>query len=530
MLITLLSLSACGRTNVVAPDGGNLADGRPADTSRSDRGSLPPKGCAALAAFASGKLISTNYARKVQFSPSLRKLALVTHVDNAPGKLHLLTLPAAASRLLAPRVSEVHWLPDESGLVARVPLVAGKSTPYSLVRYGTSGGPGKPLGQQLCNHLVTPDGRRAYVVSSCDKENVGKLTVVDLKSITSTTLATDVAAYSLAVSADSRWAAYVRGVSIPSGCYNTTGTAVVVDASGTKRTVTKDVLYGSLQFTRDGRLLARRLFCTKPQRTTFVVADAGTGALSLQVNETQSDFYGYGFMGQRYTVSPDGKEVLYAPHTPGLNTATLAARSLTSGVTRVLAKDLFPFHMTSMAYHAWALGNRGRHVAYVRVGAYPAMGLATLPLAGGKARVLAPRLYGAAYVAAGDGPQVAWIETNQAGDVMELNLGSVTGTQRVQVLVSPKQPLSSLSLLPTGRGVMVVQRVGAVNKLHLGAATGGTRVLGQWQSGYLTSSYPSSGPPVAGYRVDPLGCAVVYNQDLPGVARGAYLRQIFSTP
>ena len=27
---------------------------------------------------------------------------------------------------------------------------------------------------------------------------------------------------------------------------------------------------------------------------------------------------------------------------------------------------------------------------------------------------------------------------------------------------------------------------------------------------------------------DRLGCAVVFNQDMPGVARGAYLRQIFS--
>ncbi len=528
LLILLLLLSACGRTAVGAQDSGPAADSQPADRARLDRGS-PPPGCAALASFAKGRPISSRYARKVRFSPSLKRLAVVTHRDNAHGDLYLFTLPALGARIVAPRVTDAQWLPDESGLIVSMALQAGKSTPYMPLKFDASGNSGKVLAQKACHHLVTPDGRRAYVVGDCDKDHRGRLTEWDLASSTGKTVSTNVAAFSLAVSPDSKLMAYVENPSIPTGCYNATGAAVVRDAAGKERTVAKDVMYASLQFTSAGLLMARRLLCTKPQQVTFLVADAATGALKLSLKESQHDFYGYGFMGRRYSVSPDGKQLLFAPYKAGLNSSTLAVRSLTTGAARPLVSDLFPFHMTSMAFHAWSFADRGRHVAYVRAGPYPNMALAAVPQSGGKKQLHTSRLYGAAYVASRDSDHLAWIEATPAGEVMEVNLGSVRSANRVQVMVSHKQPLSSLSLLPGGRGVLVVQRAGKVQKLHLGSG-GGTQVLGQWSTGYLTSSFPAHGPPVAGYHVDPLGCAVVYNQDLPGVARGAYMRQIFTTP
>lgn len=533
LLIVALLMASCGRTPLPNLDGGPAADGPSADRTllpdhrRRDTSPLPA--CAALAGFAKGKRVSTSYARKARFSPSLKRLALVTHQDNAPGDLYLLSLPSAKATLVAHDVHDVTWLPNERGLLIKKEKGKTSSVPYDLQHASAAGAKLKILGSDLCTHVVTPDGSRVYMVAGCDQKHRGSLTVAQVDSGASSLLATGVAATSLVVSPDSKWAAYVLAVSIPAGCYYDTGTSILVNAAGKKTGVTGDVMPSSQQFTPTNMLLARRMVCkNKTQELTFVIASATSGTVSLQVKESEYDFYGYGFYtGQRYSVSADGKQVLMSrPHDKSLQHNDLLTLSTHDGKIRVLASDMYPYQMTSMAFRVWTYANRGRHVVYVRGGGYPTMGLAAMPASGGKALVLANSLHGATYVISRESTDAAWIEYSSP-TTMEVMYGSVSSSAKSLVLASHKEPIHSLSLVPGGRGVLFVQRSGTTKKLVEGSAGGGSRVLGQWGHDYLTASYDSAEPPVRGYSVDRQGCAVVYNQDRPGVARGTFLRQIF---
>ena len=530
-LMLLLLVVSCGRTGLPARDGGPVQDGKPRDRSlppegpHRDFGTTP--GCAALGAYAKGKRLTSYYARRARFSPSLDRLAVVTHRDNAPGDLYLFYLVKGMSQLLEKNIHDARWLPKDKGLLGNRIKPGISSIPYDLVHFAANGGTTRwVLGSNVCAHLVTPDGTRVYMVVDCDKQHVGKLAAAKIGSGMLGYLAKGVAATSLVVSPDSKWAAYVTALSTPPGCYNPTGTLEVVDAAWKKKTLATKVMPYSLQFTPTSLLLARREDNCKKSERTFLVASPTSGTVSELSKESNLDFYGYGFYSnQRYAVTPDGKYVLFSRYqSAGMQNPELMSMSTWDGTTRVLAKDLYNYMMTSMAFMVWTFGNSGKHAVYVRGNAgFPQMALSAVPTAGGKALKLAESLYGASYVVSRTSPDVAWIEAS-GPDSQELFFGSVSSKAGIQVLASIKQPLTSLSMLPGGRGVMVVQRSGTVSKLHLGSSKGGTRVLGQWHNNYLTASYPSDGPPVSGYQADRHGCAVAYNQDGPGMVKGTYVR------
>ena len=507
-------------------DGGPVVDSEPQDAltlpDRPGRDSGPPPGCASLGAYAKGLGVMGLYARRARFSPTADRLAVVTHRDNAPGDLYLLFLVKGMSRLLEKYVHDIQWLPQNKGLLARRIKPGLSSIPYDLVHYAPDGSKPKVLGSNLCAHQVTPDGTRVYMVADCDKQSRGKLAGATVDSGTLGYLAKDVAAYGLVVSPDSKWAAYVAGLSTPPGCYNPHGTLEVVDAAWKTKKIAAKVMPYSLQFTPTNLLLARREDNCKSNNRTFVIASPNSGTVSDLNKETKADFYGYGFStGQRYAVSADGKRVLFSRSTgTSMSNPELLSMSTLDGSTRLLAKDLYNYMMTSMAFVVWTYSNSGKHVVYVRGNmGFPQMGLSAVPGGGGKAIKLANSLYGGSFVASARSPDVAWIESS-GPQSQELFYGSVSSTARIQVMASKNQPLSSLSMLPDGRGVLVVQRSGGVNKLLLGSSKGGTRVLGQWSKGYLVSSYPSAGPPVSGYQMDRQGCAVVYNRDTAGKDSG----------
>ena len=528
--MTLLLLASCGRSRLIVQDGGPGMDGRPRDRSllpdRPHGDTSPPPGCAALGGYTKGKRLTSFYARKARFSPSLKQLAMVTHRDNAPGDLYLFPLPSGTARLLATSIHDARWLPQDRGLLANKVQSGSSSTPYDLLHFAADGTKKRVLGSNVCAHVATPDGSRVYLVTECDKQYLGKLAVVKVSGGPVMLLATDVAAFSLVVSPDNKWAAYEADLSIAPGCLNPTGAVEVVNAAGKRNMLTAKIMKYSLQFTPANLLLARRVDNCKKNEVTFIISSPNSGTVSELSNESSLDFYGYGFFsGQRYAVTPDGKYVLFSRYnSTSLQQNDLLAMSTWDGTTRVLAKDLYPYQMTSMAFTVWTYANAGKHVVYVKgnVG-FPQMGLAAVPEGGGKSLKLTDSLYGAAYVVSRDTADAAWIQAS-GPDSQEVFYGSVSSSARILVLASHKQPLSSLSMMPGGRGILLVQRSGAINKLVQGSSGGGSRVLGQWTMGYMTGSYPSDGPPVSGYQMDRLGCAVVYNRDMAGAAMGAYLQ------
>lgn len=530
LLLALLACS-CGRTQLGTIEGaGPVADGgQPRDRSLlPDRGrdSAAPAACTALGAYTHGKRLMSNFTRRARFSRDLRRLALVTHRGNGLGDLYLVSLPSGSTRQVVKNASDAQWLAQNRGLLVTQVPPPSTSTPYTLLRLKPDGTQARALAHGVCSHLATPDGGRVYVVRNCDKDWRGELLVVQTASGASAIIASGVSAFSLAVSADSKWAAYVRDLVITPGCYNATGTTDVVDAAGKKRTINSAAIPQSLQFTPHGRLLVRVQPDCKSNTSNLVLAQPGTSGATLLAKKTDYNFHGYGFGGGlRYAVSPDSKQVLGASmHSSAKQNDLIALATNGSGV-RVLARDMYPYQMTSMAFKVWTFANNGQHAVYARGGSYPAMGLGAVPTAGGAPVKLSDALYNAFFVISPTSADLAWVEISASGAI-QLMLGSVTGGAKVMLHSTNKQQLSSMSLLPGGREVLVVQRAGAGYQLVHAGPLGGSMVLGRWNNAYLLNSYPAAGPPIRGYQVDPWGCALVYNDDLPTSSRGTYLRKI----
>ena len=241
-VLWVLVLCGCGRSSPYGlTDGGpTTTDGRARDRSlQPDRGA---PSCSILAAYAVGQRISTASGRRAALSPSLARLALVTHKDNAPGDLQLIPLQAGPGKTLATHVSRVQWLAHNRGLLALKVHGQSSSVPYDLLHFAADGSAGRALAAGLCGHLAVPDGSRVYVVGSCDYKQRGKLQVVDLKSGVINEIAPRVSASSLAVSPNGRWAAFVSELNPDPTCNQPTGRCQVVDAAGKKRMLTSKAL------------------------------------------------------------------------------------------------------------------------------------------------------------------------------------------------------------------------------------------------------------------------------------------------
>ncbi len=517
LLILLVVLAtACGRTSLGI--GGDMGQAPAMDSGGGEDQARPPDaatpGCGLLKNFASGKRVLGSHMQKAVFSGSLRYLALLTHKPNLVGDLVLVSLMSGKATTLAAGVSDVEWLAGDSGLLAS--KSSGQGT-YDLYNFPL-GGPGTKLGVDLCAHRASLDGTRVYVVSSCSASH-GRLTVVDVKSTTSTLLDKRMYSPSVVVSPDGRWAGYLKDVACPLGCSKYLGTLRMVRPGIKPITLSNMTLRDSLQFSPAGRLLLREVTSCKSALSWLVSFDPGAG----KSTRLTADLPHFAFKRCRgfpsgswggYAVSPDGQRALVAGlHSAADRNDLLLVRANGSGSSK-LVSDLIPYQKYKSAMCMWTFADHGRWVVYRPAGKYAEKGLSAVPSAGSQPTRLVTNVNIGEYQVSKYRDRVAWLDRTVPGvvDVMLATLSQ--GTRRK--LLGSKDNLGPLTLMPDGRGVLLMHgTVGGTSSrlLYLSAQGGSPHKLSKLTK---TSS-------IGFFSVDTHGCAVVYNSDLPAPG-GTYVR------
>lgn len=509
-LVPALMLLSCGGRSGLGPlaDGGS--DQRGAADALADRG-IDPKACAALSGFAGGKRILGSPSRQVLFSKSLDRVFLLDQTSSTSSVLTRVALPSGPSTPLATDIHSIAWLKQDQILLAT--RVKGSAwSNYDLIAVDLSDDSQFPLAQGICGHRLSGDGNSLYISHGCGSDGLGTLDRMDTSSPyapKTTWLGSKVSPYSLALSQDSRLAAFVADTTFPTGCSGM-GTATIVSTAGQKTTVSKDTVYNSLQFLRDGRLVLRASPDCGYGQSKLWVHSAQTGLKVLTEANSWTYRLGSEFWDPTlsYAASSDGARILAGQESTHPAAGKLHGIRTDGSGPQLLASDLYPFWMTSMAFRACTFSNNGAWVLYtstVTGSPNTSMGLTIIPASGGTPQLLASTLYSALYDPSPTTSEVAFFEV-QKNDARRLGLAPLKAQTQSQTLYSTGQNPATLRWIPDGRGLVFVEMpTGGQATLRMLSRTGTSTSLGTINPSWFTPTY-------APFVMDSTGCVIAFNR------------------
>jgi ribosome biogenesis protein Tsr3 len=531
LLLVASLVAGCGKRSYVPPaDSGPIRDAPPADwtppdlSPPPDRGpDMPPvtPGCAALAPYATPQKITPLRARQALHRAALDRVLLVTWAQGSDvGDIVAIALPkpAPSPAVLAKGVSQIEWLDvGQSTVLFRKPK---SSQSYDLIAVSVDGTGGQEtLATSVCGHRVASGGSHVYAVRNCT-EGKGTLERIEKTGVTEW-IADGVASNGVVLSPDGQWAAFVADVAATRGCSYPRGVLHTVDSAGKVEKGVSEVLDRSLQVLPGSKhVVFKRRSGPGCQEADIALERAAVDAPSTAEKLESGLAFGYFWdtdPDRLYQVSPDGKTLLAAKLDMASAKAQLVAVDTTGGSPPVLlAADLFPFQMVSMAFQPFALSASGQHAVYASTPStgYPEMGLSVVPAAGGKPVPLTSKLIAGAYTVSRTTDAVAYLE-QQAPSGTRLWLATPK-TGAAQMRHATAGGIYSTRFLPDGRGLLVVETTSGSSTLRYVSATGpATNAgLGGWSQSHLSLHY----------HVDPGSCAVVYDSDQGG--GGTYLALI----
>jgi len=463
----------------------------------------PPPGCQGMSGFTKAKTISKLRTKKALFRSKLDLVVLI----GTSGSALAVSLPAGMSTALG-SARALEWLdPAETTLLVERDSTTTPGSGYDLWAVPIDGSPGKLLAQGVCDHRAAPDGSRVLVLRSCQSYS-GTLELVDVTSGTTAWIEQGVSTSSLELSKDGAWAVFVSGASETGNCNYRRGAAQTVDSAGQTHLIETGVLEHSvgLATTGSGATVLYRTLASCDEAGVQLWSKAADGAGSATLLAQALD-YAYPFFPRpRYAVSADGSRLLGAK--VGLTDAQLFAVPLDGSGEKLIAADLFPYMMISMAFQPWAFSRSGDHVVYTSTAPpYPTMGLSSVTSATGKVTPLSAQIQPAAYVLSPAADEVAYLEPPDASGMTKVWLARLQNGAS-QARFGSTLSVARLGFVPGGRGLLLTaaDKAGSTT-LYYAAASGAQLVagLGEWSASEMN-----------GYVTDPGGCAALFDSDLDG--------------
>ncbi|MBN2574045.1 MAG: hypothetical protein JXP73_05715 [Deltaproteobacteria bacterium] len=489
--------------DLAAPDAA-VRDATAADTTP------PLAGCAALRKLAEQDLLLKARSNEIHFAPDLGHVVLRVRADasagtDAPDRLVRVDLPSGAVTPIVDTVYDAEALGTQGALLLFGTGSQGKDTAVydgKSVRTLTSA--------DVCDHQATRDGSRLFVLHDCIDEAVGDLDVIDVATGQSTPLAKHVPRGSLAVSPGGGWVAFATRTVWTDEPVDTLN---VADSSNATYSLAsqRDAVHPA--FVSESLLVFRTAKCSMPSGSGCEVRGhvPGTGDISYLIDTRDPGAFG------GYAISPDRTLLLTAEPASATvvsgSPARLYAASIDGTGQRLLASNLFPYWLSSMAVRAFAFDARGQYVLYVSSDS--PHGVYAVDVLGGSPRNLSS--YGTFQLTA-TGGSVVLFEHNVDSNGGRVRLAEVaSGTDRLSFATGGDIWIATP--LAGDQALLFVEHTAAgPSRLRfLSSAYPDSLVLGEWQESLLARQYPSYAGPQGLYPVDPTGCFTIVDTDLaPG--------------
>jgi hypothetical protein len=324
---------------------------------------------------------------------------------------------------------------------------------------------------------------------------------------TSKELATNAWPDSLAVSPDSRWAAYVG---YPDAASSNTGVVHVADATGSTYAVTGPTSATRSVFVSGEILLVEAPGSRSPESAIWR-HDLGTGNSRL-LSEGHLGIAGYEIAG-------DGSSLLMARFPSDVGTAgELYQVPLDGGRPVLLAADLMDYRMYSMAIRVFAFAQLSKRVLYIADNssdAGRAYGVSSASSDGSERVQLSAGSREAVVSSFADRVAVIAVDPTLGGG--SINVVSASGARQFTTDVTGR--VSIASFVPRDRGLLFAQTfvdkvLGTTSELrHLSFANGTVTTLGWWGISTLALYRYPLGISSSEYPVDPNGCYIVVDSD-----------------
>jgi hypothetical protein len=502
--------AACGSRGVAIGDGG-AAD----SSAASPLPDLPPAAACRIFDSLGGQRRLADFAtRRALFSRDSATLIVLSAQTKLSGDLYQIALPSGAPALRAKDISDVEWLGSEAeaALLARRKLASSES--YDLVLLPFPAGPEQVLAKDVCHHIASPDGARVYYVHHCPSyEQRGTLAVLEWRTAAAITLGEKVSMRDVKLSLDGKWLAFVgdMGKTSPDPACNYQGNLYVASASGGDKRLALPLATTVIVPLAGSRFLA----------STYVSCSTGEGK-SMLVDASSASATpracGAGI------VSPDGSRILDVRDGKDMFTKKLYLVRPECGDETFLADDYYQY-ITATAFLEPIFSSSGKHVLYITEQvAHKVIGLSAVPTAGGPRAPLdtsSPNAY--SFTASPHGEEVLLIKDERS----ELAVVTLAPFARTTIFRSaPGRRLGhvgsqSAELVRGGLELLFVEQPylssdpGPATLYHARrGATVALTTLAAWDPVKLAPLYAMA------FKVDPNGCAVVYNQDSP---LGTYL-------
>lgn len=458
---------------------------------------VTPLACPPLA---NDGVLNLGYIKQARFAADGRSLLVRMGAGDSDAKdeARLIQLPGGESRVLWPKARNVEWLGPSHALIT--------TTDNGLLTATLDGNTVHTTPASTCNHIATPDGLRVYFTSGGCERGAGSLSVLDVATGTVKQVAASISNSSLAVSPDSRWAAYVAGDAATDA-----GALYVVDAAGAA-TAVPEVSAAMRPAFASGNVLLFQL----PN-------GVAVGRYDLDNHDMQALAEGdVGIAG--YEMTADGSVLLVAK-TPSTGRSIELYRVATSGAAPVrMATDLTDYRMYSMMFRAFAFAPASNRVLYGADRADDAgwsTGISSVSLAGGPPIELSTGSLQAVMSSYAD--RVALVARDRTLGRSTLSVVSTSGERQFTVEVTGD--VSFAGFVPRDRGLLYVQtETDAGRNLselgHLSFASGKVTRLGVWTKSTLELPNYPAGISAHEYPADPHGCYTVVDSDMdPTAAR-----------
>jgi Tol biopolymer transport system component len=496
----------------VAPERGSDLpgpDSGPTDVAMAEAGfdtagppDLAPQGCTPLA---NRGLLNLGYIKQARFAVDGRSLLVRIGAFDSDVKddARLIELPSGASRVLWSGVRDVEWLGPSRALVT--------TGDNELVAVALDGSTAATSAGPTCSHAATPDSLRVYFTSSgCDHVE-GPLGVLDVVTGTRGQIAANVSTSSLAVSPDSRWAAYVAGsTAIDAGLVH------VVDATGSITRVSGAAAVLRPTFA-SGQILLFQSQGSGAEGTTVWRYDLANHATQALVDGDP------GIAG--YELAPDGSALLAAKlgSVSVGKSGELYLVPLDGASPVRLASDLLDYRMHSMVVRVFAFAPASKRILYIADYASDggrSSGISSVATDGSAPISLSASGFGAVVSSYAD--RVALVAADRTLGRSTIYVVSADGARQFTVEVTGE--VSFAGFVPRDRGLLYVQTSvdsvrGTFSELgHLSFTSGDVTRLGYWTASKLALSNYPVGISAHEYPVDPTGCYTVVDSDYSSTA------------
>jgi hypothetical protein len=455
-----------------------------------------------------GHPLTSRRPNRVLFSPDGRLIVMIVEpVDTGaggprPNDLLLVALPSGRVTTLSKGVRDASWLGNTTRL-----LVRSANAELSIVDLG---GQATYIAQKTCDGVAVSDGSRLYVVSDCNgRPGIGVLDAVDLvDELPAYTSYGDVPARpgNVVVSPSGSFVAYVSQSVYDGAPPN--GVVHVRDRVHNDQPVgggPPDAI--TPMFIDDSALLFQA-------STLGNVANLPTDIYRYAIGDTVAmrvaGDRNIGFGG--YQISPDGRTLLAARWTNSLTPNELYAIRLDGTGESLLAADLYQYQSYLAGPAPFVFTGDGTRVLY---GVHSNGGTESLPVAGGPGTLIST---GSGFALSPYAERVATLELSENRDKDVLHIGSPSGATD-QFKFESKGSISGATFVPSDRGVLFIESTAGdqTQRLqHLSFRDGKLTLLGQWTSTALALSSYNVGSMPPRYPVDPTGCYVVIDSNLPG--------------